>query len=223
MGSPFERAQRHGATSGTIMSEEKAAEVAGDAPPPAEGEQGEQVEGEETDQEQLKPPCIDLTDYKLKIDHFDQMHVLADETKVEGAENFRQVAGFPVFGTAQPTEEGFLKVLDKLPAGTEEKPIRTIWYNMRQEPVIYVNGTPYAPRNPEKMHENLELDESVDEFDNLQKHFANIIQTRVDTDPGQTLKIHKDSTFTENPMEREDIEEAVKAETVKGLHNVYDS
>ena len=64
---------------------------------------------------ELPPACLDLSDYKLKIDHFDQMHVLNDESKVEGAENFRQVAGFPVIGTAQPSEEGFLKVLDKLP------------------------------------------------------------------------------------------------------------
>jgi hypothetical protein len=34
--------------------------------------------------------------------------------------------------------------------GTAEKPIRTIWYNMRQEPVIYINGIPYAPRAPAK-------------------------------------------------------------------------
>merc|ERR1711962_1876898 len=118
MGSPFERAQCLTPSTGSTMSEEK------------------------PDVEQLKPPCMDLSEYKLKIDHFDQMHVLPDETKVEGAENFRQVAGFPVFGTAQPTEDGFLKVLDKLPKGTEEKPIQTIWYNMRQEPVIYVNGIP---------------------------------------------------------------------------------
>ena len=39
----------------------------------------------------LNPPCIDLTEYKLKIDHFDQMHVLEEEGKLEGAENFRQV------------------------------------------------------------------------------------------------------------------------------------
>ena len=50
----------------------------------------------------------------------------------------------------QPTEEGFTKVLEKLPRGTEEKPIKTIWYNMRQEPIIYINGASYAPRNPEK-------------------------------------------------------------------------
>merc|ERR1711970_237151 len=93
------------------MSEEKPAEApaAADAPP-AEGE--EPAEDQEAEVEELKPACIDLTDYKLKIDHFDQMHVLSDESKLDGAENFRQVAGFPVFGTAQPTEEGFLKVLD---------------------------------------------------------------------------------------------------------------
>lgn len=196
------------------MSEEKPAEVAEGSPAPAEGE--EQVE-----EEVLTPACIDLTEYKLKIDHFDQMHVLGED-KVEGAQNFRQVVGFPVFGSAQPTEEGFIKALEKLPKGDEDKPITTIWYNMRQEPVIYVNGIPYAPRNPDKMHENLELDEPVSEFDNLQKHFANTIQARADTNEGN-LKVHKDSTFTENPMEREDVEQSVKAESIKGLHSVYGS
>jgi len=131
-------------------------------------------------------PCYPVH-YKLKIDHFDQMHVLPDDNRLDGSDNFRQVSGFPVFGTAQPTEEGFLCLLDKIPKGTPEKPIRTIWYNMRQEPVIYINGMPYAPRAPSKMHENLELSESVVELDNLQKHFANIIQARVDSDPGQSM------------------------------------
>lgn len=38
-----------------------------------------------------------------------------------------QVAGFPVLGCAQPTEDGFRKVLEKLPSGTKEKPVKTIW------------------------------------------------------------------------------------------------
>ena len=42
------------------------------------------------EEEALTPPCIDLSEYKLKIDHFDQMHVLGEE-KVDGAHNFRQV------------------------------------------------------------------------------------------------------------------------------------
>ena len=38
-----------------------------------------------------------------------------------GAPNFRQVAGFPIFGCAQPTEEGFKNILEKVPKGSEEK------------------------------------------------------------------------------------------------------
>ena len=37
---------------------------------------------------------MDLSEYLLKIDHFDKMHVLKDEGKIEGAPNFRQV---PIF------------------------------------------------------------------------------------------------------------------------------
>ena len=35
---------------------------------------------------------MDLSEYLLKIDHFDKMHVLKDEGKIEGAPNFRQVS-----------------------------------------------------------------------------------------------------------------------------------
>ena len=51
---------------------------------------------------------------------------------------------------AQPTEEGLAKVMEKMSKGTPEKPIKTLWFNMRQEPVVYVNGVPMAPRAPGK-------------------------------------------------------------------------
>ena len=60
------------------------------------------------------------------------------------------------------------------------------------------------------MHENLEI-ENVQPVTNLvalRRHFANILTERSAADG--TLKIHKDAAFTENPMEREDIEESVK-------------
>ena len=84
---------------------------------------------------------------------------------------FSQVAGFPIFGVGQPTEEGFFKVLEKtkvslppsnsdpapadpapVPAPAEgeaplsDDPPRAIWFNMRKEPIIYVNGSPCSPR-----------------------------------------------------------------------------
>ena len=40
----------------------------------------------------LEPACLDLTDYKPKVDHFENIHVLTEEEKVEGAPNFRQVS-----------------------------------------------------------------------------------------------------------------------------------
>ena len=35
-----------------------------------------------------------------------------------------QVPGFPIFGCAQPTEEGFQQVLDKVPRGAGDKVTR---------------------------------------------------------------------------------------------------
>jgi hypothetical protein len=40
----------------------------------------------------LLQPCVDLVTYRIKIDHFDQMHTLGDDVKVEGAPNFRKVS-----------------------------------------------------------------------------------------------------------------------------------
>ena len=31
-------------------------------------------------------------------------------------------------------------MLERIPRGTTEKPVATIYYNMRQEPVIYLDG-----------------------------------------------------------------------------------
>ena len=41
----------------------------------------------------------------------------------------------------------------------------------------------------------------------LSKHFVNILKERSAADG--TLKVHKDAAYTENPMEREDVEETV--------------
>ena len=109
--------------------------------------------GEEAAKEPAATPAApgdDLKDYKVKVDHFDDIHMLGDEGAVEGAPNFRQIPGFPIFGCAQPTEEGFMRVLEKVPRGSEEKVVRTVWFNMRQEPVIYCDGLPCAPRHPDR-------------------------------------------------------------------------
>ena len=39
-------------------------------------------------------------------------------------------------------------ILEKIKAAGGDSKIT--FYNMRQEPVVYINGTPYAPRAPEQ-------------------------------------------------------------------------
>merc|ERR1712168_1360731 len=181
-------------------------------------------EGEEEEEVQLPPPCMDLTGFPLKVDIFDNMQMLDEKAeKIEGAANFRQVAGFPVFATGQPTEEGVIKVLEKINKLDEGTPQKIIWFNMRKEPVIYVNGQPCSPRYPDDLHKGLEIDFPVEELENLQFHYLNHLSQLVEEDPAKSVMVHRDKGFCENPMEREDIEEAIKVDSLKEVKTVYDN
>ena len=54
--------------------------------------EGGTPEGEEAVTSSTLAPCVDLTSTHLKIDHFEMMHGLGEDKKVEGAPNFRQVS-----------------------------------------------------------------------------------------------------------------------------------
>ncbi|CAB4062502.1 unnamed protein product [Lepeophtheirus salmonis] len=168
----------------------------------------------------ITTPCVDLSHCKLKIDHFEKMHSLGDERKISGAPNFRKVSGFPIYGTAQPTEDAYEVILEEISKNGHDDP-DMIWYNMRQEPVIYINKIPYAPRYPNMMHENIEIGDPVPELDNLQRSFVIDIKNRLAESKDGSITIHRDSCYTENPMEREDVEESLKVESLKGLHNIF--
>jgi protein-tyrosine phosphatase len=83
----------------------------------------------------------------LKSDHWQQP--LPEEA---GAPNFRQIGNFlklflkgnfPVFAVAQPTIEGIKQVLER--ASINDAPV--IWINLREEPLVYINGEPYVLRD----------------------------------------------------------------------------
>lgn len=88
-------------------------------------------------------------------DHFDKIQKLPD--KLEGVPNFRRVPGYKVFCCGQPTKDGFEKAIEKAcgEKWPKDKPI--IWMNMRQEPIVYVNGNPICARPPNKIGEYAEL------------------------------------------------------------------
>ena len=60
------------------------------------------------------------------------------------------------------------------------------------------------------LHENIVLETvtPVLKLTSLAQHFTEVLKERSGADG--SLKIHKDSSYTENPMERDDVEESVK-------------
>merc|ERR1712106_144309 len=102
----------------------------------------------------MAPPASEL---KAMTDAFEGIDRLAEGApRTDGAPNFRRLPGFPLFGTGQTTIEGFEKCLEPvLKKYGDEKHI--FWVNLRQEPVVYVNGNPYTARDAAKVNFHLEV------------------------------------------------------------------
>lgn len=96
----------------------------------------------------------------LKSDHCPgcQSHYLPEI--LDGAPNFREVSGFPVYGVANPTIEGIRAVLERVSDGDSERPV--LWHNMREEPVVYINGKPFVLREVERPYKNMLEYEGID-------------------------------------------------------------
>ncbi|GJP69891.1 hypothetical protein CLOP_g893 [Closterium sp. NIES-67] len=111
----------------------------------------------------------------LKSDHCPGCQNLSLPELLEGAPNFRQVVGFPVYGVANPTVDGIRAVLRRVAqgggagardgvgtggvgregvegAGGER---RVVWHNMREEATVYVNGKPFVLREAERPFKNM--------------------------------------------------------------------
>ena len=44
-----------------------------------------------------------------------------------------------------------------------------VWFNYRREPVVYINDQPCTPRDPADLHHNMNLNNSVEEMENLER------------------------------------------------------
>jgi protein-tyrosine phosphatase len=90
----------------------------------------------------------------LKSDHCPGCQHAGLPERVEGAPNFREIPGFPVYGVANPTIDGIRSVIRRI--GSSSKGVRPVfWYNMREEPVIYINGKPFVLREVERPYKNM--------------------------------------------------------------------
>merc|ERR1712088_544209 len=69
------------------------------------------------------------------------------------------------------------------------------WVNLRQEPVVYVNGKPYSARDPEKLHYHLTLKDPKEVAD-WEEGFVKAIKAR-----GEEFEYIQDQ-FGEHPDDR---------------------
>jgi len=104
-----------------------------------------------------------LGDQVMKCDQWEDQHKLKEIQKFKGAPNFRKVLGTDLFGVAQPSEKGTEEIISYLLNTMNYKQI--IWINLREEPVVYVNGLPFAPRDKDTLNINLEHLMGIDGLD----------------------------------------------------------
>merc|ERR1711872_530966 len=167
-----------------------------------------------------------VADLKAMTDAFEGIDKLAEGApRTDGAPNFRRLPGFPIFGTGQTSVDGFEKCLEPvLKKYGDEKHI--FWVNLRQEPVVYVNGKPYTARDPANplaaigincnpVNFHLEIN-NPEECTSLENDFAEEIRKR-----GDDFKYFKDQ-FGEHPEERATNEELTEKLTgVTSLNEIY--
>merc|ERR1712214_88238 len=88
-------------------------------------------------------------------DHFEKIQKLPDP--LPGVPNFRRVPGYKVYCCGQPTAAGVKACLEKVTGTIYPKDGKIIWFNVRQEPNVYVNGDPVCARPSNKIGEYAEL------------------------------------------------------------------
>mmetsp|Transcript_12515 Transcript_12515/g.22690 ORF Transcript_12515/g.22690 Transcript_12515/m.22690 type:complete len:1511 (+) Transcript_12515:216-4748(+) len=151
------------------------------APPPAEGGETlgleeQDIPGEEADEAEKdvfryvarRRGMVLTRGSILKSDHFPGCNRLKNAAvAISGAPNFRAITivdtnaktqppmpNLGIYGVGIPTVEGLEGVLGHVNQGDSQKEI--VWINLREEPILYVNGRPFVLRKLEHPFENLE-------------------------------------------------------------------
>merc|ERR1711962_1535592 len=149
-------------------------------------------------------------------DHFEKIQKLPD--KVDGVPNFRRVPGYKVYCCGQPTIEGINNALNKACGDIYPKTNKIIWLNMRQEPIVYVNGNPICARPPNKIGEYAELgDVTRESVKKDEEEFFRVIEGRA---KGNDNKLkYVDVNKKENEVEGKEL--ITLSQVIEGLKEKY--
>jgi len=105
----------------------------------------------------------------MKCDEFANIHLLKSERLHPEAWNFRKTdMDMPVYGSGQCHLQGILHLAKMMKSQGYNK---VLWFNMREEPVVFLDGQACAPRSKENMNENVDWLMSVErhELDAMEK------------------------------------------------------
>merc|ERR1712106_20937 len=143
-------------------------------------------------------------------DHFEKIQKLPDP--IPGVPNFRRVPGYKVYCCGQPTLAGLEAACEKVCGTIYPKDGKIIWFNLRQEPSIYVNGEPLCARPPNKIGEYAELGNvSREKLKEDEAEFVRVCEGRMKEADG------KIKAFDVNKVEKE-----IEVKSVVTLHDVIE-
>merc|ERR1712212_1239894 len=143
-------------------------------------------------------------------DHFEKIQKLPDP--VPGCPNFRRVPGYKVYLCGQPTASALETTLNKVCGEIYPKDKKIIWFNMRQEPTVYINGEPVCARPPNKIGEYAELGNVArDALKKDEAEFMRVCEGRMKDTEGK-LKV----------VDVNKVEKELEVKTLTTLHDVVE-
>jgi len=151
-----------------------------------------------------------MADTAAMADHFEKIQKLPDP--VPGCPNFRRVPGYKVYLCGQPTIAGFEAALNKVTGTIYPKDGKIIWFNLRQEPSVYINGEPVCARPPNKIGEYAELGNVArDALKKDEAEFMRVCEGRMKDTEGK-LKV----------VDVNKVEKELEVKTLTTLHDVVE-
>merc|ERR1712142_1342508 len=161
-------------------------------------------------QPQLRLKMGEMATAACMVDHFEKIQKLPDP--VPGCPNFRRVPGYKVYCCGQPTVAGFEECLNKVCGTIYPKDGKIIWFNLRQEPSIYINGEPTCARPPNKIVEYAELGNvAKDKLKEDEVEFVRVCEGRMKETDGK-LKL----------VDVNKVEKEVEVKSLATLHDVIE-
>merc|ERR1719356_234780 len=149
----------------------------------------------------------DISKSAAMVDHFEKIQKLPDP--VPGCPNFRRVPGYKVYCCGQPTIAGFEAALNKVCGTIYPKDGKIIWFNLRQEPSVYINGEPVCARPPNKIGEYAEL--------------GNVARDKLKEDEVEFIRVCEGKMKeTDGKLKAVDVTKAEKEIEVKSLVTLHD-